>query len=225
MSSKKNYKKIGTPNLIILLSAASLVFQACGSTNYSSVNSVTQSQSPGTFSIPPKVDVVVVEDDTGRMAEPYSSISTQMTAFVNSLAAQNWNYHFAVVPLTNANYTFQATASTQDVNYGSYWTPPFAGDPMSDSEIESLNPSIFSTLTAYSGLSVPTFNGFINQSEITNSLTGNEPGFSNLEHSFTNQIQSYSGSPTSFVRHLRGYRKRYFLCESMLRKRRKLAPM
>ena len=200
MSSKKSYKKTGTPNLILLLSAASLAFQACGAQSYSSVSSITQSESPGTFSIPPKVDLIVVEDDTGRMAEPYASISTQLTSFVSSLAAQNWNYHFTTIPLTNANYTFQATASTQDVNYGSYWTAPFAGDPESDSAIESLNPSIFSTLTQYSGLAFPIFNGFVTQSEITNSLTGSEPGFTNLVHSFQNQIQSFSGSPTSFIR-------------------------
>jgi len=200
MNSDKSIKKIGTSNLTLLLAASSLIFQACGSTNYSSVNTVTQSQAAGTFAIPPKVDVVVVEDDTGSMFEPYTTISSQLQSFVTSLDAQNWNYHFTTVPLTNAFYNLQATASKQDINWGSYWTPPFAGDPMSDSAQESLNSSIFSTLTSYSGLNFPTFNGFINQSQINNSLNGYEPGFINLISSFQNQIRQESGSPTNFLR-------------------------
>lgn len=200
MDGKKTYKKIGTPNLVLLLGAASLAFQACGSSTYSNVNSVTTSDAPGTFSIPPKVDVVLVEDDTGRMAEPYTSISSELTTFVDNLDSEGWNYHFTSVPLTNSNYTFQATASKQDVNWGSYWTAPFPGDPQSDSVSESLNASIFSTLTSYAGLNFPIFNAFVTQAEINNSETGSEPGFSNLENSFNNQIQGYSGYPTNFLR-------------------------
>ena len=159
----------------------------CGSQNYQNVATASQSQAPGSFAIAPKVDILMVEDDTGSMFEPYNQISTEAEAFVNALDSQNWNYHFGVVPLTTDRAFSQAVASKQDVNWGSSWVAPYPGATESDTAPDSLSASIFSTLTA-SGMGFPIFDGFVQNGDINNSLNGSEPAFINLLTAFQTRL-------------------------------------
>jgi hypothetical protein len=184
MKREMNFKSLGRLGLL----AAPLFLAACGSQNYTAIATTSSTQAPGTFSIAPKVDIIVVEDDTGSMFEPYTSISTQLDSFVSSLDAQNWDYHFGIVPLTTSRAFTQAIASKQDVNWGSLWTAPYPGATMSETQTESLPSYLFTTLMPYSGLNFPIFSGYIQNSQINNSLNGYEPGFSNVTSTFQQYI-------------------------------------
>jgi hypothetical protein len=193
-----NLKKI----LGALIVASSLALSACGSQNYQSTETTSQSQAPGTFAVAPKIDIILVEDDTGSMFEPYTQISTEVSNFITAMGAQNWDYHFAIIPLTTNTPFTQALASQHDVNWGSYWQAPYPGAPESASVADSLPSSIFTILspqqnggTTYSGLSAPYFDGYVQDTNINNSLNGAEPGFINL----TTQIQTQIAS-AGFVR-------------------------
>jgi hypothetical protein len=182
MKREMNFKNL--PMTLILLAGLS----ACGSQNYTAIATTSTSQAPGTFSIAPKVDIIVVEDDTGSMFEPYTTISSQLSSFVGALDSQNWDYHFGIVPLTTSRAFSQAIASKQDVNWGSMWVSPYPGATIAGSTPESLPSYLFTTLIPYSGINFPIFDGYIQNANINNSLNGSEPGFSNVTNTFQKYI-------------------------------------
>src|ERR1700733_15233094 len=104
MKRTMNIKSLGLLGLLAGLSGH-------GTQYYTTIPKTSQSQSPGTFAIASKVDIILVEDDTGSMFEPYTTISTQLTSFVGAFDQQNWDYHFGIVPLTTSRAFSQAIAS------------------------------------------------------------------------------------------------------------------
>jgi hypothetical protein len=139
------------PVLTLALSTCFLTV-ACGKQGFVTTNQVQQGQAPGSFVIQPKVDLVLLLDDSGSAIEPQDQIQAQARRFLKDLDAQGWNFHFTTSSLNNAYasgtdisgrtnwypYTFsnQVTGSRHDLNYysGSYgmsWLAPYPGaNPM-----------------------------------------------------------------------------------------------
>ena len=108
-----------------------LALSACGKQAFKVVESQTAPQSPGNYTIAPKVDILLVSDDTGSAFEAFKTMNAESAKFVKQLDQQNWNYHFAVVPLTHVRAYTQVMASKQDPNWGSEWIAPFPGADIS----------------------------------------------------------------------------------------------
>src|SRR6185437_15456808 len=99
---------------------------------------------PGALQIKPKVDIVLVEDDTGRIQDNYNQISSNVQSFMNNLGSQGWNYHYATLRLTTPEGVSQAASSTEDPNWanaagGSQWTPAYPGAPSGSTNEDMLN--------------------------------------------------------------------------------------
>lgn len=135
-------------------------------------------QAPGFFFIPPKVDILLAEDDTGSMSEAYAQISTQMPGFLNNLQSRGWDYHFATIPLTKYRQPQQVVASQFDSNWGSQWIPAFPG----------ATPGLPGTVsaTAFRRPDTGAYTEFLTKTDINNSLSGKEPGFQNIRTTFEN---------------------------------------
>ena len=126
--------------LIAVLSSLVLMTVGCGKQEFVANPSTTLEKAPGSFSIPPKIDLLLVEDDTGSMGEIFSDIKQQMPLFLKDLDREGWDYHFGMTPITSVfdinnphvdlNRTLlQVAASFYDPSWFSLglWTPPFPG--------------------------------------------------------------------------------------------------
>jgi hypothetical protein len=133
---------------------------------------------PGSYIIPPKVDILLVEDDTGSMAEAQPSIIRQMPGLLNQMEANHWDYHFATAALTNTDRVIdQVAVSRYDSNYGAAWMPPYPGaDPLS----LAVPSFVFRTTSTY--------NQFLGSGDINNNLAGYEPGFEGIRDAFERRL-------------------------------------
>lgn len=157
--------------------ALGLALSGCGKQAFV-VSSTTQSQkAPGSFNIPPKVDILLAEDDSGSIKPIYGQIAQQMPAFLNQLEASNWDYHFATIPLTSDRAMDQITAAKYDPNWGSLWLSPFPGAVMN--QIPAVSPSVFRTPENYSG--------FLTYADTTNGSNGSEQGLENIRKALVNR--------------------------------------
>jgi hypothetical protein len=135
-------------------------------------SAVTQPQAaPGSFTIPPKVDILLVQDDTGSMLEPYEQISRDVKSFLSSLDSQSWDYHFTMAPLTTYRDITQVVGSVHDSNRGAYWKPAYPGQA---SNALGMIPTEFFRLPS-------TFTDYISRNSTTNVLNGLEPGLENIK--------------------------------------------
>jgi hypothetical protein len=159
--------------------ALALSAGGCGKQTFRVLDSTENQSAPGTFSVPPKVDILVAQDNTGSMLSVYPQIEAQFPAFVSQLAASNWDYHLAAMPLTTDQPLSQATASQFDSNWGSSWSAPYPGAP--NPGPEDLLSSIFQLPS--------NFTGFPSTSDDSNTLAGEEPGFDRIEKFFKNRVQ------------------------------------
>jgi len=159
----------------------------CGPQTFIVTRSLKTQVGPGHFMVPPKVDILMAEDDTGSMNDVYSQISSQMPGFLDSLESKRWDYHFTTIPLTTDRTLSMATASKYDANWGSQWIPSFPGATIT--AVGSLSANIFKTLSDYQSL------GFLTTSDVNNSLNGWEPGLSNIHTALTGRM-----SGTGFLR-------------------------
>lgn len=166
---------------ILALSSAILAVtgMGCGKQAYVVGNSSEASQAPGTYLIPPKVDILLAEDDTGSMKEAYSQIATQLPNLLSNLDAQRWDYHFAVTPLTTRRPINQVAASRFDGNWGDLWTRPFPDAPQ-------FGPG---TVTPYFFRKPFEFSEFLTPSDPTSALGGMEPGLDTIRYQLTSGIQ------------------------------------
>src|SRR5688500_13871118 len=73
---------------------------SCGPVAFVANNLCSVQKGPGYFSIAPKLDLVLVEDNTGSMDVALDELKKQTPEFLNLLESQNWDYRFATVPLT-----------------------------------------------------------------------------------------------------------------------------
>lgn len=164
-------------SLFTVFSTLALGVAGCGSQEFRTSSSTESNDAPGAYFIPPRVDILLAEDDTGSMFEAYGDISTQLPRFLDGLQSKNWDYHFAVTPLTKARNFDQIVAGKYDTNWGSSWAPPFPG----------------ADFTAFQTLAIPTalfrfpgqYGGFLTRNDINNGLNGSEPGLKNIRDALT----------------------------------------
>lgn len=175
-------------NLLSLFTFCSALFlstpfiSGCGNQTFVASSSSIDQKAPGTYSIPPKVDILLVEDDTGSVLEIYSSLAQQIPQFLTELQAKDWDYHFATIPLTSERSLNQIMASQYDSNWGTLWIPPYPGAlPNSPGTV---TPSLFRFPNEYSDFLFP-----------NNSMSGFEPGLETITSTLQNQM-----SGTQFLR-------------------------
>ncbi len=170
---------------LFALSAMSIALSGCGQQPFIAGASLEALKAPGDFTIPAKVDVLLVEDDTGSMNEIYPQISSAMPGVLSTLESKGWDYHFATIPLTTYRALDQVAASHYDGNWGSQWIAPFPGAAQfGPSTVDS---SVFRKTDIY--------DAYLHPNEILQT-NGQEPGFQNI----INSLYSMSNDGTNFIR-------------------------
>ncbi len=154
----------------------------CGKQAFVVTSNVESQKAPGFFTIAPKVDFLLIEDDTGSMHEPLANIQAEMPPFLSGLEAKGWNTHFATIPLTTPRAISEVIASKHDGNWGSAWTSPYPGSTMSDPG--TLLASVFRTVDQY--------DQFITQKTIT-ANSGEEAAFENIATSLKDSSLTHTG--------------------------------
>lgn len=139
-------------------------------------------KAPGSYSIPPKVDILLIEDDTGSILEVYSSLAEQIPRFLTELEAKQWDYHFATIPLTSDRPLNQIMASKYDGNWGAQWIPPYPGASRDGPGM--ILPSLFRFPSEYTDFLFP-----------TSSLSGSEAGLEMITSTLSRRIPG-----TTFLR-------------------------
>lgn len=155
----------------------------CGKQPSLTLETITQAQAPGHFMVPPKVDILLAEDDTASAALIYSKVAPQVPNFLNNLSGRGWDFHFAIAPLTHSIPMTKVTASRHDSNYGAAWTPPFPGAILGLPG--TLSPNVFKPLDQYS----------VSWAEIIDATNGNEEGFKTINNTLRVKAQG-----TNFLR-------------------------
>ncbi len=183
-----------------LVAAAIALLPACGKQAFQKTDVSLPLGSAGSFSIPPKIDIVVFQDDTGSMMEVLPQIQAQMPSFLQTLNSTGWDYRFAIHPLTSSRTmspgAFQIAASQQDLNWKNEvegWSPPYPG--MSESLADQVMGGFFARPFG-SGLA-PTFSNFLSDFEARQNNTGSELGLKNIAEQLT---QSNRLRSTGFIR-------------------------
>jgi hypothetical protein len=175
----KHTKAIGL-GLLFTLGAA---LAGCGQQAYIATASQEALSAPGTFTVPAKVDLLLVEDDTGSMSEVFPQVKDGIKNVVNNLEAIGWDYHLATIPLTTYRTLSQVAASHYDGNWGSDWKAPFPGAVQYGPQ--TVSPYVFRKTDSYSD--APTSVNYNN---------GLEPGLQNILYS----LGHIKGDGTNFFR-------------------------
>lgn len=170
-----------------LLAATGGSLTGCGQQSFIPVSNTSEAVAPGNFVIPPKVDILFAEDDTGSMNEILPQVSKQMPKFLEGLQAKNWDYHFALVPLTKDRAIQQITASHHDGNWGSSWVAPYPGAVAGGAGTIVAN--LFRLPTEKD------FTPYMTTTDLNTGLNGFETGLENIRLALKNRIQG-----TGFLR-------------------------
>jgi hypothetical protein len=177
---KQSYSKNAVLAASIL--GVALVMSGCGQEAYSPATSSVAASARGTFAVPPKVDILMVEDNSGSADAVQSGLQSQMASFLSNLQSTGWDYHFAAAPLINAQAFTQVAASQYDPNWGSQWLSPFPG--ASASSIEEVNPNYFVYPSNYTAFISP-----------GGTIGSEEPAFQTLLSTINNEAPG-----TGFIR-------------------------
>ena len=178
--------------VVYALLAGALALSGCGKQAYEVTASSAAQQAPGTFKIQPKVDIVLIENDTGSMDEAFAQVQQQLPAFLQQLDATGWDYHFAAMPLTMNSPISHAIAAKFDGNWGSQWTAPYPGAPQSNPE--NLLSSLFTIPdAAYDNVGLLTYYNL-------NGENGFEPGFQNIFAESQGNLITSNNQPTNIIR-------------------------
>ncbi len=86
---------------ISLFAIASVFLSACGKQEYKKQEFVANEEQPSFRSVPAKVDIVVVADNTGSMNTALGSVESQFSGFISGLKANYWNYRVGKVMISN----------------------------------------------------------------------------------------------------------------------------
>jgi hypothetical protein len=145
----------------------------CGEQKFTTTPAEVQADAPGTYILPPKVDILLMEDDTGSMDASNAEITQQLTKFLENLESKNWNYRFATVPLVNrkGRTLSEMLTSKHDPSWGAKWVAPYPGAIQANAD--KVLPQYFRTPSTYSH--------FLKTSELDIGLGGHEQGFLNIE--------------------------------------------
>lgn len=178
--------------VLALLLGLLVMTVGCGKQAFVVTNTTTTFSAPGGYTIPAKVDVLLVEDDTGSMYEAYTPIARQLPPFLEGLEASGWDYHFATVPLTSLRDVSQIAASRYDSNWGAQWVPPYPGANPNAAGM-SVSEALFSSASQYSD--------FLPYGYISNVQNGMEPGFKTIWSVLTDmKVKRGTAQDTGFLR-------------------------
>ena len=162
--------------LILNLSVIALAtLMGCGKADFVKGTTAQEQASPGSFVIPAKVDLLLVEDNTPSIYEAYSAIASQIPVFLNDLESRGWDYRLATSPLVSSRSLNQILASKFDGNWHpsmgrSGWRAPYPGaNPMDN----LVNPSYFREQSQYSH--------FITTSDVVTGMGTYEPGLATID--------------------------------------------
>lgn len=180
----KSQKSVNRLSFVVGLMFA-LSLSACGKTAYMVTSSQQSFNAPGTYTIPPKVDILLAQDNSGSTYTSYNSFAQQATSFLTNLDKQGWDYHFATVPLTTQRPFSQVAGSKYDGNTGAGWVAPYPGAPQNS--IGMINPMFFSTPANYTN--------FVGLSDVSSIGGGMEPGFLTIQWALTQGLGN-----TNFLR-------------------------
>jgi hypothetical protein len=169
--------------LCLALSSLLFVLTACGKTAFTPTPVSEASTSPGSFTIPPNVDILVIQDDTGSMNGV--NLESEVPSFLSDLNNKDWNFHFAVAPLTKFREVTQVAGSKYDSNMGDLWTPPYPGATQ----------DLPGTISSSAFQSPENFSDYLSTSDLSNSLGGFEPGLDNMY-----QVLTKGFGDTGFLR-------------------------
>jgi hypothetical protein len=151
-----------------------LLYGACSKQEFNVSKTIATQKAPGTYTIPPKIDFLLAEDDTGSIFEAYTPIANQLPLFLRDLEKNGWDYHFATTPLTRDRPLNEIIASKFDLNWGSQWLPSLPG------MLPEMIPSAFFRKPEQ-------YAGFLTSSDINNGTNGLEPGFETVRRALYNQ--------------------------------------
>lgn len=172
---KRLTRKLAT--LALGLAASSAALAGCGRQSFTVTPSVAEQQSPGSFIVPPKVDILLALDDSGSMFETRNQIRSQMPGLLAKMEASGWDYHFATTPLVSVTAAVnQVMASKHDINWGTERITAFPGAPFTNTGLVSS--SAFRKPEQYTQFVLP------------NQTSGVEPGLESIRRALTGRTSS-----------------------------------
>ncbi len=177
MKSESGLKNLGTQLRVLLLTTAS-VLGACSEQAFLPGTLNAKQNSPGTYLLPAKVDIILAEDDTPSMYQAMPTIQAQIPQFLERLESSGWDYRFVVSPLSRDRAFSQILPSKYDANWISSgkWLEPFPGaDPTLPGMAVLAN--LFATPASY--------HGFLSNADINWSVGQYENGFQTIQTAIT----------------------------------------
>ncbi len=168
---------------VIMTGSFLLLNSSCGGPAYVVTESTASTAAPGSFTAPPKVDILLVGDNTGSMYEVLQQVEAQTPTFLAGLEAKGWNFHFSLTPLTWERKFNQIYTSKHDPNWGALWEPPYLN--ATTDVVDTVSPSVFSTSLDW-----------VDLGEISNTANGDEPGLQTV----SNVLSSDEAKVTGFLR-------------------------
>jgi hypothetical protein len=173
--------KILNNGWIFSLISVSLLASACSEQGFVPGTLNAKQASPGTFTLPAKVDIILAEDDSPSMAQALPTIKSQIPQFLSQLESSGWDYRLVTTPLTVDRPFNQILASKYDANWffngSGQWLPPFPGaDPSSPGMMVLSN--LFATPASYGG--------FLTSGNINWTVGQYENGFQSIQTAITN---------------------------------------
>ena len=175
---KKSHSNMASQLLPWVTGMAVLAASAsgCGKQSFVVTDTKQSQQSPGSFFIPPRVDIVLLQDDTGGIKQAQADLNAGIPGFLSNLESSGWDYHFATVPMTNDRALSQIMTSKHDSNWGSLWTPAYPGQ-------SALDPSmvISSFFRQPPGSPSQAYSGFVDPNTVNSASAGWEPSLANLD--------------------------------------------
>jgi hypothetical protein len=177
---------------LALVSLAAAV-TGCGAQHYQVTATDAALAAPGTYLIPPKVDILMAVDNSGSMFKSFSQIAAQMPGVLDSMESKGWDYHFATVPLINTvinRPVSEVIGSHYDSNWVDYggWVAPYPG--ATPGESGTIAPFAFRMTSSYSQ--------FLDLSDLSNDTGNAEPGFISIRDALLSKI--HSPKETNFLR-------------------------
>ena len=173
-----------TQSFKILLCVAALTLSTLGCSKQAfQVGQVSQqTDGPGKFTIPAKIDILLAQDNTGSMHESLAQFQSQLPGFLDGLEKKGWDYRFAITPLayhslSNARPLNQIQAARYDANWLSLgmWVEPFPS--AFPHEPSSVSTSYFRTPWEYGH--------YLTQADMDITLNNKENGFEVIYHALT----------------------------------------
>ena len=84
-----------------ILLAVATVFTGCGKQEFKKLEFQSSASSKSGRKVPPKVDIVIVADNSGSMNTALTNVETQFSGFVSGIQSKFWDYRIAKTLMIN----------------------------------------------------------------------------------------------------------------------------